>query len=398
MKKDVLIKIARKFGTPVYAYNEKSIEKKCKALTKTLPQAKFYYACKANNNPTILNIIRKAGIGVETVSAGELNLVKDVGFKKEQISFTCSNLTEAELKYAAKLSGRVHLDSLYQIDRWGKHKLGKQISLRLNQRIGAGHHKHVITGGSDSKFGITLSNIKHAKTTAKKYGLAITSLHQHIGSNILSESAILKAVQMLLKTARRFPGIKHFDFGGGFGVPYQPSSQAFNLGKFSQKLNILVNEFEKQQGISISYSFEPGRFLVAEAGMLLVQVVDIKRTSKHTFVGVNSGFNHLARPAMYGAYHHIENVSRSRGKRAKVTVVGNICESGDILAKNRIMIMPKLGDILAIQDTGAYGISMASTYNMRALPQEILIMQNGNLKNISFSKAKYLQPTLRKYI
>ncbi|MEK7103201.1 MAG: diaminopimelate decarboxylase [Patescibacteria group bacterium] len=389
MQKNVLTKVAKEFGTPIYVYDESIIEKQCKLLVRALPRAAFHYACKANSNPRILAVIRKADIGIEAVSVGELKLAKAIGFQKQQISFTCSNLTEAELRHAAKLSGRVHLDSLHQIELWGKHKLGKHISLRLNQGVGAGHHEHVITGGPDSKFGIALPDIPRAKAIAKKYGLVISSLHQHIGSNILDEFIMLKAVQVLLKTAAQFSDVRHLDFGGGFGVPYQLADSFLDLKKFARKLNPLINTFERR-GSKISYSFEPGRFLVAEAGMLLVQVVDTKRTGKHIFVGVNSGFNHLMRPVMYGAYHCIENISRSRGTHAKITIAGNICESGDIFAKNRVMLMPKLGDILAIQNTGAYGMSMASTYNMRALPREVLITRGDKSKEISFSKAKYL--------
>ena len=194
----------------------------------------------------------------------------------------------------------------------------------------------------------------------------------------------------MLKTAEQFSDVGHLDFGGGFSVPYQITDSFFDLKKFARKLNALINAFEGQRESETSYSFEPGRFLVAEAVILLAQVVDTKRTGKHIFVGVNTRLNHLARPMMYGAYHCIENISRSCGTYTKVTIAGNICESGDIFAKNRTMLMPKLGDILVIRNTGAYGMNMASTYNMRLLPREILITRGHKSKEISFSKAKYL--------
>jgi diaminopimelate decarboxylase len=336
-------------------------------------------------------VIRNAGIGVEAVSPGELRVVRRAGFRKEQISFTCSNITVDELRYAARMSGRVHLDSLHQIEVWGKYRLGRNISLRLNQGIGSGHHAHVVTGGPESKFGVTLVELPRAQELAERYGLVITSLQQHIGSNVLDDSVLLIAAEKLLDTASRIPGVAHLDFGGGFGVPYRPSERPLNLSRFGRGFLMRTRAFEKETGRRMSYSFEPGRFVVAESGILLAEVTDIKRTSRHIFAGVNaSALNHLVRAILYGAYHHIENISRPRGKLLRVTVAGNICESSDIFAKDRLVAMPKIGDVLAIRNAGAYVMSMASLYNLRALPREILISKNGAMKDVSFSKNRYI--------
>ncbi len=387
-EKKRLLAIARSFGTPVYAYDAVQIERACKRLRRHVPDAAIHYAIKANANPAILKIIKAAGCGVEAVSIGELMLAQSLGFASERISFTCSNLTEKELVRAARAGVRVHLDSLHQLTVWGTRKLGKEVSLRLNQGIGAGHHAHVITGGPDSKFGISLRDIPQAKRIARKYGLTITGLQQHIGSNVLDIKVFERAMTTLLATADGFPDLMHIDFGGGFGIPYEPGQKPLPLETLGKRATALMKEYYKRRGYRVAFSFEPGRYIVAEAGTLLVEVTDIKSTEKHLFVGVNSGFNQLIRPAMYDAYHPIENLSRARGPRKLLTIAGNVCESGDILARARRMVTPQIGDILAIGIAGAYGFSMASVYNLRALPKQILYAGK-TTKNISVNPTEY---------
>jgi diaminopimelate decarboxylase len=391
MKKetDWLKKAAATYGTPVYAYEQSVIEDQCQKLRRYFPHIAFHYAMKANSNPEILRIIRKQGIGVEAVSVGELTLAKAVGFKTKDTSFTCASLTEAELVAAAASGARVHLDSLAQLEIWGRRTLGREVALRLNQGIGAGHHQHVITGGPHSKFGITLKDLGEAKRMAKQYGLVITGIQQHIGSNVLDAEVFLKAMRMLLKTAEAFPDLTHIDFGGGLGVPYAPGERSLALARVGKEASAMMSAFCTAYGREISFAMEPGRFIVAESGTLLVSVVDRKETSAHTFVGVNSGFNQLIRHAMYGSYHPIENLSRQRGAKIPLTIAGNVCESGDLFAVDRPMVRPEIGDVLAIRNAGAYGFSMASNFNMHALPREVLIERSGRLKDISFSPSSY---------
>ncbi|KND46904.1 MAG: diaminopimelate decarboxylase [Parcubacteria bacterium C7867-004] len=385
------LRAAKKFGTPLYVYEQSVIEDQCRKLKRYFPEVAFHYAMKANSNPAVLAIIRKEGIGCESVSLGELTLAQKAGFNKNAMSFTCSNITERELTEAAASGVRVHLDSLEQLRNWGRLKLGREVSLRLNQGIGAGHHAHVITGGPNSKFGITLKDIPEAMDIAKKFGLRITGIQQHIGSNVLEVETFLKAARTLLKTARTFSDLEHIDFGGGIGVPYHTNEKQLDLKALGKEFKILIREFQKNMGKSVSFAMEPGRFLVAEAGSLLVTVVDLKSTEKHQFAGVNSGFNQLVRPAMYGSYHQIDNLSRSKGKRGEVTVAGNVCESGDILASKRTMLIPEIADVLAIRNAGAYGFSMASFYNLRALPREVLITSAGAMKDISFVPGDFVR-------
>lgn len=387
--REALLAVVKKFGTPVYIYSQERIEQQCQKLKRHFPGVSFHYAVKANSNPTILSIIRKQGIGAEAVSLGELKIVKASGFTAARTSFTCSNLTEHELALAAASGARVHLDSLRQLETWGRLNLGRDVSLRLNQGVGAGHHAHVITGGPYSKFGISLADIPEALMLAERYQLRITGIQQHIGSNALDVSVLLLAMRTLLKTAASFKDIEHIDFGGGLGIPYAPKEKQLDLKTLGKEFRTYTEAFRKKQGREIVFSMEPGRFIVAEAGSLLVSVVDAKETSERRFVGVNSGFNQLVRPTMYGSYHSIDNLSRTRGKSATLTVAGNVCESGDVFAVNREMTAPEIGDVLAIRNAGAYGFTMASTYNMHALPKEILITSAGRTKDISFSPGAY---------
>jgi len=391
MKKgrDVLLKAAQTYGTPVYVYEQTVIEAQCQKLRRHFPNVAFHYAMKANSNPVILKVIRKQGIGAEAVSLGELALAKKTGFKATETSFTCASLTEDELSSAAASGARVHLDSLTQLETWGRRALGREVSVRLNQGIGAGHHAHVITGGPHSKFGITLEDIPEALRIADTYGLAITGIQQHIGSNVLDAKVFLTSVRVLLKTAQRFPDLSHIDFGGGLGIPYAPGENQLDLKRVGKEFKILTSAFRKSIGRQVSFAMEPGRFIVAESGSLLVSVFDLKKTSAHLFAGVNSGFNQLIRHAMYGSYHSIENLMRTRGTKVSVSIAGNVCESGDLFAVDRPMIRPEIGDILAIRNAGAYGFSMASTFNMHALPRELLVSGSGQLKDISFNPTEY---------
>ena len=371
-----LINTAKKLGTPIYLYDAEIIKQKCKELKTNLKYANLYYACKANTNTEIIKLIYKQGYGIETVSPGEISIARKAGVPVSKITFTCSNIDEEELISVIKQGIRVHLDSLYQVKIFGKHFKNREISVRLNLNVGGGHHSHVITGGPDSKFGIDISQIKELKKIAHKYNMHITGLHQHIGSNVLNTQTFLQGIQTMFDTALLFPNLKHLDFGGGLGVQYQPKGKQLDIKNFAKKMEKEVANFTKKYGKKIEISFEPGRYLVAEAGVLLIKVTDIKHNPTKTFIGVNSGFNHLIRPAMYGSYHEIINLSNPKGRKEKVTIAGNICESGDIFTKNTMLAKPKIGDILAIKDAGAYGYVMSSEYNSRSKPKEFLLLRN----------------------
>lgn len=366
-------KLLQTFGSPLYVYDASLIRAQCAKLKRAFPTFRLSYACKANTNLEIVRLIARQGFDIETVSPGEIAVARSAGVPFSRITFTCGNITEQELVSIVRKGIRVHLDSLTQVERFGKHFPERDISVRLNQGIGAGHHAHVITGGPDSKFGIDIAHLRKLKALAKKYRLRITGLHQHIGSNILDTKIFLRAMDVLFETALQFPDLTHLDFGGGLGVPYKPHEHPLALTKLGRAVGKRVSAFRKRYGQDVIMSLEPGRFLVAEAGSLLVTVTDVKKNPKKIFVGVDSGMGHLIRPAMYGSYHEIRNVTHPKNPVKRITIAGLYCESGDVLAVDRPLAMPEVGDILVIGNAGAYGFTMASRYNLRDFPAEVLI-------------------------
>lgn len=368
-------KLIKKHGVPLYVYRRSIIEARYKALKKsiTYPKARIFYACKANTNPDVLKFLRRLGSCVECVSRGEVERALEAGFPRDRISYTCSNIPQAELAWVMRQGISVQLDSLTQLEWWGRMKPRSRISLRINRGFGAGAHSHIITGGPESKFGIYYTDILKARALAKRYHLTIAGLAQHIGSNILNADTFVRAMRLILASAKHFPDLEYVDFGGGLGIPYRPDTEPLNVAVLGRKLSAEFSDFCRDYGRALEMRLEPGRFLVAEAGGLLAEVVDIKRTPKHVFVGVNSGFNHLIRPAFYGSYHHIFNLSHPKSITVRANIVGNICESGDCFAHDRLIPSPHTGDLLLFADAGAYGYTMSSDYNLRARPKEVLM-------------------------
>ncbi|MDP4000414.1 MAG: diaminopimelate decarboxylase [bacterium] len=367
---------AKRHGTPLYVYDERIVTERYRELAAVIsyPNLEIHFAVKANSNPRLLKLLKRLGADAETVSPGEIRLAKRAGFTSKQIAFTCANASAADLDAVIRAGGTVNADSLYQLEYFAK-RLPKRrpLGVRINQGIAGGHHKHVMTGGPDSKFGIDPSQVRDAKRIAAKYGRKIDGVHQHIGSNVLDPPLFAKAMRALLGTARQFDELDYVDFGGGFGIPYRPGEPRLDIPKLGKLIDQTMADFVNEAGYQPRLAFEPGRYLVAEAGTLVVSVTDYKITPHKTFVGVDSGFNQLLRPAMYGSYHHIENASNPRGRAQKVTVAGNVCESGDVFAKDRPLAAPRIGDLLAIRTAGAYGETMASTYNARPLPKVAVI-------------------------
>ena len=366
--------ISKKHGVPIYIYKKGIIKRQYELLDSAIkyPNKTIYYSCKANSNPEVLRYLKRLGSSIETVSPGEIEKALKAGFRPDDVSFSCSSISKEELISVAKKRVIVHLDSLKQLEWWGEEKLGREVSLRINAGFGAGNHEHVITGGPDSKFGIYVSDISRAKKIAHNHNLVINGLQQHIGSNILDEKIFMKGAKLISGIAKEFPEAVRIDVGGGLGIPYKSSQKPLDVKKMGSALTKLFRELSRSFGKQIEMSLEPGRYLVAEAGGLLVKVVDIKRTPGHLFVGVNSGFNHMVRHAMYGSYNHVYNLSRPEAPRRRALVVGDICESADVLAEQSIP-MPEIGDLLLFADIGAYGYSMASDYNSRPKPVEVVI-------------------------
>jgi diaminopimelate decarboxylase len=334
---------------------------------------RIFYSCKANTNPEVLAVLKNLGAGIEAVSPGEIEKALAAGFVPEDISFTASNISKDELRQVTEAGVQVHLDSLNQLRWHGEMHPGTDVSIRVNKGIGAGHHSSNITGGPNSKFGVYHTDIPEALGIARENNLRITGLHQHIGSGIKSSELFLRGARGIIKTAEDFADLEHISVGGGFGVPYSPDDAPFDIARTGKELARLFKALSAKRGRDIGLILEPGRYLTAEAGALLATVTDMKKTPKHNFVGVNTGFNHLIRPVLYGSYHHIFNLSRPDAKAKKVTVAGNLCESGDIFAKNRLIPEPQIGDLLLFADAGTGGYMLASDYNSRPKPKEVLI-------------------------
>jgi len=367
--------IARHFGTPVYIYNKEIILEKIRALMQafTCPSRVILFAMKANANFELLKILKSCGFGIDAVSPVEIALARKLGFVR--VVFTGNNVSNEEFDFALQDGAQITIDSLSGLDRFGQKFPSWEICLRLNLNIGAGHHQHCITGGPESKFGIPLAHVDEAKRIAGRHNLKIVGLHQHIGSQILDPEIILLAMEELLKVALQFPDLGLIDFGGGFGVPYRPKEKPLDIMDLGRRMSQRFNRFcEDEYRKRLCFVIEPGRFLVAESGYLLVRVIDVKRNPDgRVFVGVDSGFCHLDRPARYGAYHRIANISNPDGPRQVVDVVGNLCESGDKFAVQRRIRQAREGDLLLIHTAGAYGFSMSSNYNCRLRPAEIMV-------------------------
>ncbi|MBI5220634.1 MAG: diaminopimelate decarboxylase [Candidatus Liptonbacteria bacterium] len=377
--------LVRKFGSPLYVYEENALRAQYRKLARsiTYPYTRIFYACKANTNPEIMKLFGHLGAratpkasarraGIEAVSVGEVKIARRAGFPVKDIIFTCDNLTPEEIKYLIRHKIAVSADSLGQLEKFGRLNPGGKISLRVNQGIGAGMHSHIITGGRDSKFGIYKTQLDEARRLAARYRLRITGLMQHIGSGVLDEKIYLRAMHALLTVAHKFPDLEFINLGGGIGIPYRPEHKPLDLKSTGAKISEEFRGFIKAYGRELKLYLEPGRFLVAESGILLATVAEIKKTPAHTFVGLNTGMQHLIRPAIYGAYHEIVNASRMRGPKKKVEVVGNICESSDFLARGREITLPREGEILATLNAGAYGYSMSSNYNSHPRPAEVM--------------------------
>jgi len=384
IEKKVFEKIAEEFGTPTYVYDGELIKERLRVFPREIG---ILYAMKANSNPYILNLLLDTSrldqkeFGIDTVSPEEIALALKIGINANDILFTGTSVSNEELDWVMERGVLVNVESFSLLNKLGKKYKGSEIFVRVNPLQGAGHHQHCITAGPESKFGIWPNQISEFNKLARKYDLKIIGVHQHIGSQILDEELFISAVENFFKIVLRFRDVKTLrfvDIGGGFGVPYQPGDKPLDMEWLLYGLLERFRKFcKKEFGRELTLLVEPGRYLVAESGFLLVRVT--KREEKpdgKIFIGVDSGFNHLVRPAMYGSYHEIENISKQYStKKEKVIVVGNLCESGDKFSvkKPHLIAKPEEGDLLIIKNAGAYGFSMSSNYNLRRKPAEVIV-------------------------
>jgi diaminopimelate decarboxylase len=375
--------LVKEFGSPLYVYDAEKIVSQLKTLKTAFSASdvKIKYAAKALTNLSILKLLQKNGSDVDVVSIQEAQLAMRAGFAPSQIMYTPSGVEFSEIEEAVSLGLTVNLDSLPVLKKFGeKYKDAYPCSIRLNPHIMAGGNIKISTGHSNSKFGVSVHQMTDILQIVSDHNIKINGLHIHTGSDITESDVFLKMADILFSAAPDFPHLRFIDFGSGFKVAYKDGDAVTNVQELGQKLTKSFNDFCQQYGRKLEMHFEPGKFIVSEAGHLLVKVNVVKSTPTVTFVGVNSGLNHLIRPMMYDSYHSIINLSNPGGPKKLYTVVGYICET-DTIGSDRNINEVREGDILAIKNAGAYGYSMSSNYNSRFKPAEVLIV-NGKAKLI----------------
>jgi diaminopimelate decarboxylase len=372
-----LTDVAQEFGTPVYVYNADKIVSQYKRLKNAFKpiDIKIKYACKALNNSAILKLLKNEGSGLDTVSINEVKLGLRAGFTPDQIIFTPNCVGIDEIKEAVELGVHINIDNISILEQFGA-IYGNTVPccIRLNPHIMAGGNSKISTGHIDSKFGISIYQLRHVVRVVKSNNMLINGLHMHTGSDILDAGVFLQGAEILFDAAKDFPDLAFIDFGSGFKVAYKPNDVTTDIEELGQLLGSRFLEFCKEYGRDLELWFEPGKFLVSEAGYFLVKSNVIKQTTATVFVGVDSGLNHLIRPMLYDSYHEIVNISNPDGKQRIYTIVGNICET-DTFGWDRKLTEVHEGDILCFKNAGAYGITMASNYNARQKPAEVLIYQ-----------------------
>ena len=381
------LELAEKFGTPLYVYNEKILRSRCRELKNLVGYKNFVvnYSPKANSNLEILKIVRDEGLWTDAMSPGEIYVALKAGYKPEQIFYISNNVDDKEFNYAIDAGVNISVDSVSQLERYGKLNPNSKVAIRLNPGVGAGHHKKVVTGGKKTKFGIEIKFLPEVREILKKYNLQLIGINQHIGSLFMSDDSYIESVHNILSIARQFDDLEFIDMGGGFGIPYhkQENEPRMNLASLGEKLNKTINKWVSEYGKEVTFKIEPGRYIVAECGILLGTANSVKMNYDIKYVGTDIGFNVLVRPVMYNSHHDIEIYRKNNfvsDKEEMVRIVGNICETGDIVAKDRTLPEIFENDIIGVLDSGAYAFSMSSNYNNRLRPAEVLIDEEGNYR------------------
>jgi diaminopimelate decarboxylase len=377
--------LVEKYGSPLYVYNEEILRSRCKELKNlvTYPNFSVNYSVKANGNLSLLKIAKEEGLNVDAMSPGEIYVEELAGFKPENILYIGNNVSADEMQFAIDRGIIMSVDSVAQLETYGMINPGGKVCIRVNGGVGAGHHEKVITAGKKTKFGIPVDYLEDVKAILTKYSLKLVGINQHIGSLFMAPDKYIAGLNSLLSIAKNFDDLEFIDLGGGFGIPYHKlaGEERLNLKQLGEKLDEAFYAFAKDYGKELTFKVEPGRYVMAECSVLLGSVYATKVNADIKYVGTDLGFNVLVRPVMYDSHHDIEVYRTSdtpSTKEEAVTVVGNICETGDIIAKDRVLPEIFEGDILGVLDAGAYGYCMASNYNNRLRPAEVLITSNGD--------------------
>lgn len=369
-----LLGLAEEFGSPLYVYDAAKIQSQYNRLTQSFSKVerlRINYAAKALSNISILKLFHSMGSGLDTVSYQEVQLGLAAGFEPSRIIFTPNGVSLEEIEIVAALGVQINIDNLSILEQFGTKHPHIPVCIRINPHVMAGGNTNISVGHIDSKFGISIHQLPHLLRIVENTNMHINGIHMHTGSDILDIEVFLYAAEILFDTAKHFKTLDFIDFGSGFKVPYKKDDIETNVEELGKKLSKRFNKFEEEYGRPLTLAFEPGKFLVSEAGNFLAKVNVVKQTTSTVFAGVDSGFNHLIRPMLYGSYHQIENISNPKGKERFYSVVGYICET-DTFANNRRINEIKEGDILCFKNSGAYCFSMASNYNSRFKPAEVL--------------------------
>ncbi|MCR5800356.1 MAG: diaminopimelate decarboxylase [Lachnospiraceae bacterium] len=379
--------LVSKYGTPLYVYNENIIRERMREVARVITKYPYRanYSMKANSNLTILKIAHEEGLNADAMSEGEMRLLLKAGFENDRIFFVPNNVSDEELQFAIDHDIMVSLDSLDQLELFGKLNRGGKCSVRINPGVGAGHHEKVVTAGKKTKFGIAEEDVDKIFEVAAKYDLTIAEINQHVGSQYLDPEPFLQAVENFLRIADKFKDLEYIDFGGGYGIPYHKldDEARFDMDSFTGRFTALLDDYvARLNGPIPLFKSEPGRYCVAEGGVILGRVHATKQNAGHKYAGTDIGMNVLARPTLYDSYHEIEILRNgkavARDNMEEINVSGNICESGDLLAKDRLLPHIETGDIACVLDAGAYGYSMSSSYNTRPRAAEVMICKDGN--------------------
>lgn len=394
MHSNDLLNIAEQFGTPVYVYDgNKTISQYKKLHDAFAPlDVKLHYAMKALSNSNILKLLKSQGAGLDAVSIEEVYLGLRAGFEPEKIMYTPNCVSFQEIQEAVGCGVHINIDNLIMLEKFGA-KYGDSVPccIRINPHIMAGGNANISVGHIDSKFGISIHQVRHVIRIVENYNMCISGLHMHTGSDILDADIFLRGAQLLYDIASNFPHLKFVDFGSGFKVAYKAGDIETNIESIGKKITASFQEFCKSYGRELELWFEPGKFIVSEAGEFLVRVNVVKQTTSTVFAGVDSGQNHLIRPMFYNAYHEIENITNPSSEKKLYTIVGNICET-DTFGYDRLLTEVREGDILRIKNAGAYGFSMSNQYNSRLKPAEVLLM---NGKAVLIRERESLEDLIR---
>ncbi|MEO6169198.1 MAG: diaminopimelate decarboxylase [Chitinophagales bacterium] len=392
-----LLDVARQFGTPLYVYSGEKILSQYQQLKNAFSgtEVKIKYACKALNNINIIRLLKEAGSGIDAVSIYEVQLALRAGFTPDEILFTPNGVSFDEIKMGVEAGVHINIDNISMLERFG-HEYGKTIPccIRLNPHIVAGGNVHIQTGHIDSKFGISIHQLRHVLRIVESEKINVSGLHMHTGSDILDAEVFIRGAELLFEAAESFQDLQFIDFGSGFKVAYKEDDVTTNVHELGKVLTERFREFCTSYGKNLELWFEPGKFLVSESGVLLAKVNVVKQTTATVFAGIDSGQNHLIRPMFYDAYHHIVNISNPTGTPRIYTVVGYICET-DTFGWDRKLNEVREGDILVIKNAGAYGYTMSNNYNARPRPAEVLLYKG---KAQLIRKAETLDDIMRNMV